>query len=936
MNDALCGCCEGTEKLTPAGVANRPGLTALAYRVGTHAAFLETMKARLASMAVDQPGPTLDSIYPLRRLTTRAADDAAIALLDGWATVADVLTFYQERIANEGFLRTAVERRSVLELARLVGYALRPGVASTVYLAYTLDENQRTPVEIPIGTRSQSLPGPGELPQSFETAEVLDARAAWNTLKPRLARPQTSAVIQTANRLYLKGITTNLKPNDPLLIVGGATPVFRRVIDVQIDAENDRTAIVIESASTAGVAAAAPSSAAATPAGDALLAVMRGLSVPPSVPPANTLQLTRATESSFAPEADSGLQIVNAVRPDFKGPLATALANVQVTESNPLEVVALRLKTGVYGNTAPLKPVTDEAGKVIGQQEWPLDGTRTVGVILTNFDGGPNRAVISVADASGTSSMTLVLSSQATTATLGTVTFRFDPATNFGTASDFKVTYKSAGTAAQTILTYRLRADGTIALTIKVGDRPPSTIQLHGGQTSAVVVQSHNFKIAYAAEQQIIINGGDPPLTPVMVSVSDEAPLPPSPRNVIALDGIYDQIAPESWLVIQRPGQDLLIWKIGETGAAAKTDYNFPAKVTQLTLMDEKRPDGSTMPKNWLTDQDLLLSDIRNTTVFAQSVKLELAEEPIVDPICGADAEIELDGLYSDLKSGRWLIVAGNRGDIADQKGNVVADLGSAELVMLTGVRHGLHKDVQSQRPGDQTHTFITLAKELAYCYRRDKVTIYGNVVKATHGETRSRARSAAATVPAPFSPSTLKQSPLTYRRRAQPVGAAQLPAGLRRRRANGTKSRALVGLGGRPTAPSSPGPTTRTRRRSLFGNGQRGRAAARLARRTCKRGLSQRHRQLTATSVRGQLSLLASRPLGVKEVINPLRASGGADREGTRPGAASSAPLAVTVARPAGVDCKTTPTLPAPLPASPRRIGVDASPTAARERGAS
>ncbi len=172
MNDALCGCCEGTEKLTPAGVANRPGLTALAYRVGTHAAFLETMKARLASIAIDEPGPTPDPIYPLRRLTTRATDDAAIALLDGWATVADVLTFYQERIANEGYLRTATERRSVLELARLVGYALRPGVASTVYLAYTLDENQQTPVEIPIGTRSQSLPGPGELPQSFETAEV--------------------------------------------------------------------------------------------------------------------------------------------------------------------------------------------------------------------------------------------------------------------------------------------------------------------------------------------------------------------------------------------------------------------------------------------------------------------------------------------------------------------------------------------------------------------------------------------------------------------------------------------------------------------------------------------------------------------------------------------------------------------------------------------
>jgi len=50
--------------------------------------------------------------------------------LDGWATVADVLTFYQERIANESYLRTAIERRSLLELARKIGYELRPGIAA--------------------------------------------------------------------------------------------------------------------------------------------------------------------------------------------------------------------------------------------------------------------------------------------------------------------------------------------------------------------------------------------------------------------------------------------------------------------------------------------------------------------------------------------------------------------------------------------------------------------------------------------------------------------------------------------------------------------------------------------------------------------------------------------------------------------------------------
>src|SRR5262245_29640876 len=110
MMSEQCGCCEGIEKLTPLAVVNRPGLNALAYRVGTHSTFLETMKARLSGFWLEVPreelGPDgrlrVDLIYPLRGLTTRESGDPAIALLDAWALVGDVLTFYQERIANEG------------------------------------------------------------------------------------------------------------------------------------------------------------------------------------------------------------------------------------------------------------------------------------------------------------------------------------------------------------------------------------------------------------------------------------------------------------------------------------------------------------------------------------------------------------------------------------------------------------------------------------------------------------------------------------------------------------------------------------------------------------------------------------------------------------------------------------------------------------------
>src|SRR5207245_2838764 len=119
-------------------------------------------------------------------------DDFSIALLDAWAVVADVLTFYQERIANESWLRTATEPRSILELARLIGYEPRTGVAADAYLAFTMQDAAGAPesATLETGLKVQSVPGPGQKPQVFETSEEIEARPAWNALRPRLTEPQ--------------------------------------------------------------------------------------------------------------------------------------------------------------------------------------------------------------------------------------------------------------------------------------------------------------------------------------------------------------------------------------------------------------------------------------------------------------------------------------------------------------------------------------------------------------------------------------------------------------------------------------------------------------------------------------------------------------------------------------------------------------------------
>lgn len=189
------------------GVADPAGRPSPACRIGTRADVLERMLSTLATR--------------LPALTVHGTDDPAVALLDAWATVADIVTFYQERIADEGFVGTATERRSVLELARAIGYELGPGVAAAAYLAFTVEDAPGAPAEVivPAGTRVQSIPGQGELPQTFETSQEIVAVAGRNAMGLRLWRPQR--IGGDATGLRLAGVTTGLRPGDALLIRSG-------------------------------------------------------------------------------------------------------------------------------------------------------------------------------------------------------------------------------------------------------------------------------------------------------------------------------------------------------------------------------------------------------------------------------------------------------------------------------------------------------------------------------------------------------------------------------------------------------------------------------------------------------------------------------------------------------------------------------------------
>ncbi len=733
-----CGCCQGIHSVTPVSVANLPGQSALQYRAGTHPLFLETMIADLTASGDEQ----------LRKLGTRDATDPAIAFLDGWATVADILTFYQERIANEGYLRTAVERRSILELARLIGYRMRPGVSASAYLAYTIDPQFTGEAVIPAGTRSNTVPAPGETQQTFETSDELRARANWNILQPRLTRPQTLASISagTGPRIYLQGIATNLKANDPLLI---APEALTRVVSVAADPVANRTIVSLADWSNPKpVANPLPK----PPVSVDDLALNGALFRARSVPPASASQMATSLQSVSA-NSDASFRIFDSFMPETAGKLQQAVRNAAVTPASDLEAYAFRVKASLFGATSPGIPSTTIS----------FQGTDT---------GGGGQVIT-------------------TTYTEPTI-------------------------------------DNTVGFL---------------NTTSGI--------------------------------------------RTLALDAEYSQIKTGDYLIIDFPNPtntnpNRRQTRITTVSSVETRTISFAGVASKVTLV--------TIPA-WSKSETFrsLVPFLRGTIVYAQSELLPLAEEDITDPICGGDEEIELDGLYTDLGPGRWLIISGERADIDGTSG-----VPSTELLMLSEVRHGVavvggaaSDGEPAPLPGDKLHTFIKVATQPAYCYVRKSAVIYGNVAHATHGETR-RESLGNGDATRTFQQAVLKQSPLTYVSAATVTGVeSTLQVLVNDIQWHESDSLAGLTLNDRTFITKTDDNNVTT---VVFGDGIHGaRTPSGLEnlRAVYRNGIG-KSGNVAAT----QISQLGDRPLGVKEVINPLESSGGADPE-TRDQGRRNAPVA-------------------------------------------
>lgn len=880
-----CGCCEGVQPLTPAPISNRPGLSQIAYRAGTHARFLATMEAALSGAA--EPA--------LHALSVRTPDDPSIAFLDCWATIADVLTFYTERIANEGYLRTATEPRSVLELARLTGYRLQPGLAASAHLAYTLQANPAkvTAVVIPKGSQAMSVPGPGQQPQAFETTDDLNAQQTWNTLPARATTPATITPAQlSASRatVSLQGAALAITPGNRMVFFAGpAAPdpgsarVPMSVQAVTADAAAGVTTLtLLADPPPTSPGTGAPAAPAHAPAGPeatvpcdgplpGIAPLIAPLEVPPSVPPPDSAHLARTVTSVFRPGSDVAPQLLTDLAPRLGPGLYQAWAGTAIPADTLLTAAAVqRVKAGVFGATAPLQPVTDASGAVAGTREWPLSGSITAQIDAVADAASPGTQppaiTVTIGDPAGQTGSTSFAADNPPPApvqlTSGPQAVTMSVSSSPGEPGEPGAQAGAAATVAWSDLVFTF--SGGITATIRICSHYPLTdpeVTIGTGGPPYRPMPGHLIQNSVQGGDQVI-SLTNPAGAPAHLKVVADTWSPPPQPAVIDLDAQYDQVVPHGWAVIERADTGTAVAaQILGAATIARTGYGLSGKVTRLTL---DRP--------WLASCDLLLSVARNTTVYVQSDAVRAARAADPAPVQG-DA-IELDGLFGGLQTGRWLIITGERTGLPG--------VTTGEVVMVAGVTQG------AALPGDTVHTTVRLSAPLAYSYLRSTVTIWGNVAAATQGATQQDVLGGGAATQAGQS-FPLSRSPLTYLPAAPAAGAAS------------TLVTAVNGVSWQETGTlAAAGPAdhvymTRTdaagKTTVLFGDGVHG---ARLPTGAASVTAAYRVGLGAAGNVpAGQISQPQTRPQGVQAVTNPLPSSGGADPD-TAEGARASAPLAV------------------------------------------
>lgn len=618
----------------------------------------------------------------------------------------------------------------------------------------------------------------------------------------------------------------------------------------------------------------------------ALAAVLPALRTRVVRPPSGARGVRSAPGGAFAAGSDLTARLLSALDPRLAdGMYAAWRQAAPATPAALRALLAMRVTAAPFGATAPLRPVQDNNGRVIRQSDWPLTGgvLTSMRVVFDTAGKVPVKAEFQHIETTGSSAQRTVNLPSDEPFDLGPG--RVELSTRTGQDHDLSWLGRRPTDSQESGVTARL-LPGLPERTLFVA-RPDEEdrieIAVHNGQTQTWHLKPGEQRQIRHGEYEVTVRrtpGSEPPAVEIGIATIPE----PANRHVLPLESVQDGITVGSWVAVSRPrkgagGDDgipgdkklaFVTTRVTAVRTAAYTNFGITGRGTELTLADP-----------WLDEHDVVLSAIRDTTVHAGGEPLRMADEPLGEDVHGN--ELELAELYDGLQPGRRLIVSGERTDVPGPAGST--GLRATELAVIAAVDQRLDPDL----PGDHVHTVLTLTSDLAYHYRRDTVRIQGNVVPATHGESRDEPIGSGDTARTNQT-FALWQSPLTWLPDDNPLGATpELEV-----RVDGLLWHAVDSLAGRgPREPvyvvgtAGDGRTTVT-----FGDGVHG---ARLP--TGHDNVRARYRFGTgraANVAAHRITQAVTRPLGVTGVTNPQPASGGADADG--PGLTRrTVPLAVS-----------------------------------------
>jgi hypothetical protein len=181
------------------------GLTELPRQTGTFAEFrralLRAISIRTTASLENHPLWSLrflierdrdalrETLAAIGNWRGRHPEDFGMMLLEMWAYVCDLTSFYDEVLAHESYVRTARRRQSLRKLVAPVGYIPRPAVAALAELAAFADGRQV--VSLPVGTAFRSGAFDGNPPQVFELDNATTIHPLLNEWTFLPIRPST-------------------------------------------------------------------------------------------------------------------------------------------------------------------------------------------------------------------------------------------------------------------------------------------------------------------------------------------------------------------------------------------------------------------------------------------------------------------------------------------------------------------------------------------------------------------------------------------------------------------------------------------------------------------------------------------------------------------------------------------------------------------------